>query len=181
MIPGSSALILAFARLGTHAPPHYYNRLTPEGQVLADTDWHLERFFDGLPPEVTLVRASFNRCLSDLNAVPPQTAGRQAPPGGGVVPFETLTGAWMWERPPGPSEASSLRAARYVPYHAALSAQIARGRARHGFAVLIDCGARGDEARAGRECAPHRPLDRHAFLQDLQTDAGGQGHGALQQ
>jgi formiminoglutamase len=142
VIPGSSALILAFARVGTHVPPHYYNRLTLEGQAMADTDWHLERCFDGLWREATVVRANFNRCLSDVNADPPDSAGRQAFPGGGVIPFDTLTGARMWERPPSPSEASSLKAAHYVPYHAALSAQIARVRARHGFAVLIDCGAR---------------------------------------
>jgi formiminoglutamase len=142
VIPGGSALILAFARVGTHVPRHYYSRLSLAGQAMADNDWHLERFFDGLAPEATRIRANFNRCLSDLNVGPPARGSRPSAPGAGFVPFETLSGARMWDRPPTISEIMRLKASHYVPYHAAIAAQIARVRARHGHAVLLDCGSR---------------------------------------
>lgn len=138
MIPGSGPLILTFAGTGTNVPPLYYRRLSLQGQAMADTDWHLDRFWYGLCDGATRVRANFNRCLSDLNAGPALDRGSAQSPEG-VIPLRTRAGEPVWAVPPTTLEIAHLKSAFYVPYHAALAAQIARVRAKHGLAFVLDC------------------------------------------
>lgn len=139
LIQGDSPLILAMPHTGTDVPPVYYRRLNEAGQALADTDWHVDRLYDGLVPDATLVRARFHRYVSDANRDPD---GKSLYPGQnttGLIPETTFDGEPIWHAPPTAREAQSLKAAFFTPYHAALGAQIARVQARHGYAIVYDC------------------------------------------
>ena len=67
---GSSPIILGFPHTGTEVPADIRARLNETGQMLADTDWHIDKLYDGLLPEVTTVRATFHRYVIDANRDP---------------------------------------------------------------------------------------------------------------
>src|SRR5690606_40843611 len=71
---GDSPVILGLPHTGTFVPPAIFNRLTPLGQTLCDTDWHVERLYDNLLTGATTVRATFHRYVIDANRDPSGTS-----------------------------------------------------------------------------------------------------------
>lgn len=67
---GNSPVILGFPHTGTDVPAAVWDRLNDNGRILADTDWHIHQLYDGLLPEVTVVRATFHRYVIDANRDP---------------------------------------------------------------------------------------------------------------
>jgi N-formylglutamate deformylase len=136
---GNSSLILGFPHTGTYVPPEVHANLNAQGQALEDTDWHIERLYDQLLPEVTTVRATFHRYVIDANRDP---AGTSLYPGQnttGLVPLTDFNGDDIWQVPPSDADTDMRRITFHAPYHAALEAQMARVAAVHGFAILYDC------------------------------------------
>ncbi len=138
---GTSPVILAFPHTGTDVPAAIWERLNDNGRILADTDWHIERLYDGLLPEATTVRATFHRYVIDANRDP---AGVSLYPGQnttGLVPETDFDGKPIWKEGEAPSEAdiANRLANFHAPYHAALAAEIERVKAIHGVAILYDC------------------------------------------
>lgn len=136
---GDSPVVLALPHTGTWLPEDVIARLTPRGQTLADTDWHVERLYDGLLPGATTVRATFHRYMIDANRDP---SGASLYPGQnttGLVPLTDFDGAPLWTIPPDAAEIEARRVACHAPYHAALAAELERVRAKHGVAILYDC------------------------------------------
>ncbi|WP_187430018.1 hypothetical protein ROLI_026550 [Roseobacter fucihabitans] len=141
VIAGSSPLILTFSHAGTEIPQSIHARLNATGCCLTDTAWHVDRLYRSVVQDVTVVRANYHRYVCDVNRDPD---GKSLYPGRfttGFVPLTTLDGDPIWHNPPGTKEAATWRSAFHAPYHAAISAQIARVRAKHGFAILYDCDA----------------------------------------
>ncbi len=138
---GTSPVILAFPHTGTDVPADIWARLNDNGRILADTDWHIERLYDGLLANVTTVRATFHRYVIDANRDP---AGVSLYPGQnttGLVPETDFDGTPIWKDGEAPTEADiAYRLANFhAPYHAALAAEIERVKAIHGVAILYDC------------------------------------------
>jgi N-formylglutamate deformylase len=138
---GTSPVILAFPHTGTEVPADIWERLNDNGRILADTDWHIERLYDGLLPDVTTVRATFHRYVIDANRDP---AGVSLYPGQnttGLVPETDFDGKPIWKEGEAPTEAdiADRLAHFHAPYHAALAAEIERVKAIHGVAILYDC------------------------------------------
>lgn len=138
---GISPVILAFPHTGTDVPAAIWERLNDNGRILADTDWHIHKLYDGLLPDVTTVRATFHRYVIDANRDP---AGISLYPGQnttGLIPQTDFDGKAIWKDRQAPTEADiALRLAGFhAPYHAALAAEIARVKAIHGVAVVYDC------------------------------------------
>lgn len=138
---GTSPVILAFPHTGTDVPADIWERLNDNGRILADTDWHIERLYDSLLPNVTTVRATFHRYVIDANRDP---AGVSLYPGQnttGLVPETDFDGKAIWKDGEAPTEADiAYRLANFhAPYHAALAAEIERVKAIHGVAILYDC------------------------------------------
>jgi formiminoglutamase len=136
---GDGPVILGLPHTGTWLPEAAAARLNARGRALADTDWHIERLYDGLLPGATTVRALFHRYLIDANRDP---EGASLYPGQnttGLVPETDFDGAPIWDEPPDAAEVARRRAAFHAPYHAALAAEVARVRERHGVAILYDC------------------------------------------
>lgn len=142
-VKGDSPLILALPHVSSHMPEVVMDRLNATGRSLADTDWHLDRLFDGLAVDATIVMPNFHRYMCNADGDPELTGPGSANSADAIVPFLTLDGVEIWNDPPGTTEIRHWRAAFHAPYHAALASHIARVRAIHGHAVLLDCHATG--------------------------------------
>lgn len=139
VIRGDGAVVLGQPHGGTFVPQDILQRLNATGRALADTDWHIGRLYDGLLPGATVVRATFHRYVIDANRPPD---GESLYPGQnttGLVPLTDFDGRPIWDEAPGASEVARRREAFHAPYHAALTAELERVRAKHGFAILWDC------------------------------------------
>ena len=136
---GDSPVILGLPHTGTHVPEAIRAALNERGRGLDDTDWHIERLYDGLLEGATTVRATFHRYVIDANRDP---SGVSLYPGQnttGLVPLTDFDGHDIWTTPPDEAEIEARRIAWHAPYHAALAAELERVRAIHGIAVLYDC------------------------------------------
>jgi formiminoglutamase len=139
VIRGVGPVVLGLPHTGTVLPPDIAARLNARGKGLDDTDWHIHRLYDGLLPDATSVRATFHRYVIDANRDP---EGASLYPGQnttGLVPLTDFDGAAIWSVPPTPEDVEARRRDFHAPYHAALAAELARVRARHGVAILYDC------------------------------------------
>ncbi|MDO5529598.1 MAG: N-formylglutamate deformylase, partial [Paracoccus sp. (in: a-proteobacteria)] len=87
----------------------------------------------------TTVRATFHRYVIDANRGPDDASLYPGQNTTGLVSLTDFDGRPIWTDPPEPSEIEARLKAFHAPYHAALSAQIERVRARHGVAILYDC------------------------------------------
>jgi formiminoglutamase len=138
---GNGPLVLGLPHTGTYVPTEIMVRLNERGQALADTDWHVERLYDGLIGGVTTVRTLVHRYVIDVNRAP---GGDSLYPGQnttGLVPLTDFDGAPIWREGDAPDaeEVEARRAAYHAPYHAVLAGELDRVRAAHGFAILYDC------------------------------------------
>ena len=136
---GDGPVVFGLPHTGKWLPQDVFARLNPRGQALADTDWHVDRLYDGLLPSATTVRATFHRYLIDANRAP---SGDSLYPGQnttGLVPLTDFDGVPIWSETPDATEIEARRAAYHAPYHAALAAELARVYAQHGVAILYDC------------------------------------------
>ncbi|GHF58400.1 N-formylglutamate deformylase [Seohaeicola zhoushanensis] len=139
IVRGDGPVVLGMPHTGTWLPQEIRSRLNANGQLLADTDWHIDKLYAGLLPKATIVRATFHRYAIDANRDP---SGASLYPGQnttGLVPMTDFDGEPLWQTPPGEAEIEARRLAFHAPYHAALTAEMERVRARHGVAVLYDC------------------------------------------
>lgn len=136
---GDSPVVLGLPHTGTLVPETLRADLNARGQSLSDTDWHVDRLYADLLPEATTVRATFHRYVIDANRDP---SGQSLYPGQattGLVPLTDFDGHSIWEREPDAAAIEKRLTYFHQPYHAALAAQMARVKAKHGVAVLYDC------------------------------------------
>ena len=139
VVRGDGPVVLGLPHAGTHVPQDVARALNETGRALADTDWHVDRLYDGLLDGATTVRATFHRYVIDANRDP---AGASLYPGQnttGLVPLTDFDGTDIWTDPPDEAEVARRRDAYHAPYHAALAAELDRVRAAHGAAILYDC------------------------------------------
>ncbi len=139
--PGVSPVILAMPHTGTFVPPALWARLNDTGRERADTDWHIERLYDGLLPNATIVRATFHRYVIDANRDPSGSCLYPGQNTTGLVPQTDFDGQPIWHanQTPTATEIAQHIINFHARYHTALAAEIARIKALHGVAVLYDC------------------------------------------
>lgn len=138
---GDSPVVLGMPHGGTQVPEDILGNLNETGKALADTDWHIDRLYEGLLPGASRVRATFHRYVIDANRDP---GGASLYPGQnttGLCPLTDFDGKPIWHEgeEPNTAEIERRRAAFHAPYHAALSTEIDKAIKRHGCAVLYDC------------------------------------------
>jgi N-formylglutamate deformylase len=139
VVQGDSPVILAMPHGGTFVPEDIFARLNARGQALADTDWHIDQLYAGLLPSATIVAAQFHRYVIDANRGPDDASLYPGQNTTGLCPLTDFDGQSIWLDAPDADEIAARKAMYHAPYHAALSAQIARVRALHGVAILYDC------------------------------------------
>ncbi|WP_151719629.1 N-formylglutamate deformylase [Gemmobacter serpentinus] len=138
---GDSPIILAFPHVGTGVPASVAGRLNAEGLLLRDTDWHIHDLYAGLLPGVSTVTATQSRYVIDLNRDPEGASLYPGQTTTGLIPLTNFDNTPIWQagQEPGPADIAHWLDAVHRPYHAALAAEVARVRARHGVAILYDC------------------------------------------
>ncbi|MEQ8448607.1 MAG: N-formylglutamate deformylase [Nitratireductor sp.] len=138
---GDSALVLGLPHTGTYVPDDIAAKLNAEGLLLRDTDWHIEKLYEGLVPNATTVRATFHRYVIDANRDPSGVSLYPGQSTTGLVPLSTFDNVPIWQAgaEPDDAEIARHRLAFHEPYHTALMAELERVRAIHGYAVLYDC------------------------------------------
>lgn len=136
---GDGPVILSLPHSGTWLPEEVGLQLNPCGLRLVDTDWYVDRLYEGLLPGATIVRANFHRYVVDANRDP---SGASLYPGQyttGLVPLTTFDNEPIWKLPPSALEIETRRERYHRPYHHALSREIERVRGSQGIAVVYDC------------------------------------------
>jgi formiminoglutamase len=144
IIEGSLPLVLSIPHSGTQIPQHLKPGLVSPFLASCDTDWWVERLYDfGANLGASIVRTTLSRTVIDVNRDP---SGQPLYPGQattGLCPVTTFDGTALYTPGAEPDAAAIAVRVRdyFLPYHAALSAQLARLKARHGNVVLYDCHA----------------------------------------
>jgi N-formylglutamate deformylase len=138
---GSGPIILGMPHVGTNIPDSIKLRLNETGRAIADTDWWIDKLYDGLLNEASVVKATFSRYVIDANRAP---SGESLYPGQnttGVCPATTFDDVpiYVGGQEPDDDEVTERAATFHAPYHAALAEQIERVKAKHGIAILYDC------------------------------------------
>jgi N-formylglutamate amidohydrolase len=137
---GQSPLVINVPHAGTEMPAEISARMTPAARALPDTDWFVDRLYGFAGDmDATTLTANYSRFVIDLNRDP---GGQSLYPGQattGLVPTELFDGTAVYDGDaPDEAEIETRRANYFDPYHQALSEQISRVRALHGYCVLYD-------------------------------------------
>lgn len=141
IIEGASPVILCQPHSGTFVPDEILGRLNERGRALADTDWHVDRLYEGLLPGASRVAARFHRYVIDANRAPDGAALYPGQNTTGLCPLTDFDGRPLYNEggEPDADEIAERRRVFHAPYHAAIEAAIACAKARHGLAIVYDC------------------------------------------
>ena len=138
--PGTAPLIVSFPHTGTDLPPELADAFVSPWLARRDADWWIDRLYAfARDLGATTIRTRQSRSVIDCNRDP---SGASLYPGQattGLCPTETFDGEPLYPAAgPDQTEITRRRTAYFDPYHAALSAEIARLRTAHGRIVLYD-------------------------------------------
>ncbi|HQR89393.1 MAG TPA: N-formylglutamate deformylase [Caulobacter sp.] len=171
---GDAPLIVSLPHTGTEIPPEIEAKLVSPWLARKDADWWVDRLYDfATDLGATVVRTAISRSVIDVNRDP---SGASLYPGQATTelcPTTTFDGEPLYSDgiAPDDAEISRRHAAFFDPYHAALTAEIARLRQGHDRVVLY-------EAHSIRSLVP-RLFDGPLPQFNLGTNSGGSCDGAL--
>ncbi|MBS0319024.1 MAG: N-formylglutamate deformylase [Proteobacteria bacterium] len=137
---GDGPLIVDVPHAGTHLPDAIALRMTAAARRVPDTDWHVDRLY-GFVRDMgaTLMAATHSRYVVDLNRDPSGTALYPGADNTELCPTRAFDHAPLYrDAPPDAVEIDARIATFFTPYHDALAAEVARVKARHGYAVVLD-------------------------------------------
>ena len=139
-ICGSGPVLLNVPHAGTELPGALHESLRAEALDLRDTDWHMDRIArDVLPQGGSLLAAKVSRYAVDLNR-PEDDVPLYQTATTGLISTIDFDGTPLYRAglEPDAQMRRSRIATYWQPYHAALSAEIARICAAHGYCLLLD-------------------------------------------
>ena len=141
VVEGSKPLIIAQPHGGTWIAPDIYQRLNEKGQAIADTDWHINRLYDGLIDDITVVQSHIHRYVIDANRGPDDESLYPGQNTTGLCPLTDFNGSpiYLPGEQPDSNEIEQRRLHYHKPYHDALSSQIDRLRQIHESVIVYDC------------------------------------------
>lgn len=141
VLEGNKPLILAQPHGGTTVAHDIYNRLNEKGQALADTDWHINRLYDGLVDDITVVQTHIHRYVIDANRSPEDESLYPGQNTTALCPLTDFDGHLIYldGEAPDSHELEQRRLSYHKPYHDALNQQIHRLRQIHDSVVVYDC------------------------------------------
>lgn len=141
LIQGRLPLLISVPHMGTFLPPDVKRRMTPAALKLPDTDWHLDklyRFAEDMGASVLMATHSryvvdLNRPMDDADLYPGKLKT-------GLCPLETFAGEKIYQDGEEPDNIEKINrvAAYWLPYHETLQEEIARLKARFGYALVYD-------------------------------------------
>jgi len=138
IVEGTSPVVIAVPHAGTWLPGEVGERLNSRGRMLADTDWHVDRLYEGLLPGAAMVAANFHRYVVDPNRPPDGASLYPGQNTTGLVAATDFDGEPIWSVQPSDGEIAARVRAFHAPYHATVRAALDAAKARHGVAILYD-------------------------------------------
>lgn len=138
---GSAPLLVSMPHVGTHIPEQLLQRMTPVAARLDDTDWHVDRLYDFLDSlGASVIAATHSRYVVDLNRPPDNTSLYPGQDTIGLVPLDTAARERLYApgAEPAPEDIAARVESCWKPYHETLGAELARLKATHGCALLLD-------------------------------------------
>lgn len=138
---GDSPLIVNVPHAGRHVPDAIGLRMVPHARTLPDTDWHVDALYRFAPATgATFIVATHSRYVVDLNRDPSGAALYPGADNTELCATRTFANEPIYAASEAPAEReiAARRATYFDPYHAVIAAEVARVRARHGYAVLLD-------------------------------------------
>lgn len=138
---GELPLLVSVPHDGRRLPRDIEAAMTPAGQRLPDTDWHVARLYDFVRElGANLLVAEYSRYVVDLNRPPGDESLYPGQLNTGICPVETFSGEALYDDPDTVTDQErERRIARYwQPYHDKLNACLEALKQRHGHALLWD-------------------------------------------
>jgi formiminoglutamase len=138
---GAAPLIVSMPHTGTDIPAELESHFVSAWLARKDADWWVHLLYDFAPAlGATIVRTSVSRTVIDVNRDP---SGRSLYPGQNTTelcPTTSFDGQplYLENGPPDSDEIARRRDLYFMPYHAALAAEIARLRNQHQRVVLFE-------------------------------------------
>ena len=137
---GSAPLLVSLPHTGTDFPDAYEARLVSPWRARKDADWWIDRLYDfAAELDATIVHTTISRTIIDVNRDP---SGVSLYPGQATTelcPTTTFDGEPLWREAPDVAEIAARGVAYFEPYHATITAELARLRELHPTVVLYDC------------------------------------------
>ena len=139
--PGSTPLLVSLPHVGTHIPEALRPALVQRALAVEDTDWHLGALY-GFARDIgaSVIVPRHSRYVIDLNRPPENALMYPGTNNTELCPTRFFSGDALY-RPGGAPTAEQVQQrllGYWRPYHAALAAELARLKARHGHALLWD-------------------------------------------
>ena len=141
---GPAPLVVTFPHTGTDLPGELEGGFASPWLARRDADWWVERLYAfAVDLGATTVRTRISRSVIDVNRDP---SGASLYPGQATTelcPTTTFDGERLYRpgRDPDAAEIARRRETWFVPYHAAIEAELARLTARQGRVVIYDAHA----------------------------------------
>jgi N-formylglutamate deformylase len=125
----------------TDIPTGLREEYVPRALAVEDTDWHLARMYNRLPAiGATVLHPRYSRYVIDVNRPPDDAPMYPGASNTELCPTRFFTGEPLYRDGLGPSPEERKRRLEtyWRPYHQALSAELDRIKAEHGFVLLWD-------------------------------------------
>ncbi len=138
---GDLPLLVSMPHIGTAIPADIAARMTPAAVPRTDTDWHLPQVYGDLASlGISSLQAHWSRYVIDLNRPPQDSNLYPGQDTTGLCPLDTFhkEPLYLPGQAPDADEVAQRRERYWRPYHDALQAELARLKARHGYALLWD-------------------------------------------
>ncbi|MFT5134540.1 MAG: N-formylglutamate deformylase [Gammaproteobacteria bacterium] len=138
---GDSPLLVSIPHSGTTLPASVEEQLTDEALLLADTDWFIPEIYDFIfRLDISVVKAKYSRLLIDLNRPPDNTSLYEGKVTTGLCPLKLFDGEPVYRNVSylTENEISRRLESYWKPYHAALTEEITRLKAMHGYCIVYD-------------------------------------------
>jgi N-formylglutamate deformylase len=139
--PGRKPLVINVPHAGTFMPEEISQTLTPAGEAVPDTDWHVDHLYTAaMCMGCAMLAATYSRIVVDLNRDP---SGAALYPGANnteICPVTTFANEaiYLQGKQPDAFEIERRVRAFWQPYHARLAAEIEALRSKHGFCIVLD-------------------------------------------
>jgi N-formylglutamate deformylase len=141
---GDAPLIIAMPHAGCEIPPAIAADLVSPWLARKDSDWRVEQLYAmARSLDATILRTAICRAVIDVNRDP---SGASLYPGQATTdlcPLTTFDGEVLYKagREPDAADIAARRETYFMPYHAAVAAEIKRLRQKHPRIVLYDAHA----------------------------------------
>jgi N-formylglutamate deformylase len=137
---GSLPLLVSVPHAGTEIPVDLRQAFTDKALQVEDTDWHLEKLYTfATKLGASLIAPRYSRYVIDLNRPPDNQPMYPGSNNTELCPTRAFTSESIYRvSPPDLTEIERRKALYWQPYHAALTAELVRLKAVHGYALLWD-------------------------------------------